>query len=52
MFCQILSFIQPARKLRALGLLLIDGAPTAHSGRGEDFLTGQPDFFKETAVIP
>ena len=23
-----------------------------HSGRGEDFLTGQPDFFTETAVTP
>ena len=24
----------------------------SHSGRGEDFLTGQPDFFTETAVTP
>ena len=23
-----------------------------HSGEGEDFLTGQPDFFRETAVTP
>merc|ERR1711873_329874 len=38
----------PARALRALGLLLADGTPTG--GRGEDFLTGQPDFFTETAV--
>ena len=36
--------------LRALGLLLADGTPTG--GRGEDFLTGQPDFFTETAVTP
>ena len=33
----------PARALRALGLLLADGAP--HSGEGEDFFTGQPFFF-------
>ena len=38
------------RALRALGLLLADGTPTG--GRGEDFLTGQPDFFTETAVTP
>ena len=43
-----LSF--PARALRALGLLLADGAP--HSGRGEDFLSRQPNFFTETAVTP
>ena len=36
--------------LRALGLLMADGAPTV--GKGEDFLTGQPDFFTETAVTP
>ena len=29
-----------------LGLLLADG------GEGEDFLTGQPDFFTKTAVTP
>ena len=34
--------------LRALGLLLADGAPTV--GGGKTFLTGQPDFFTETAV--
>ena len=34
--------------LGALGLLLADGTPTG--GRGEDFLSRQPDFFKETAV--
>ena len=44
----LLSFFQPARE--ALGLLLADGTPTG--GRGEDFLTGQPDFFTETAVTP
>ena len=40
----------PARALRALGLLLADGTPTG--GRGEDFLSCQPDFFTETAVTP
>ena len=40
----------PARALRALGLLLADGTPTG--GRGEDFLSRQPDFFTETAVTP
>ena len=46
------NVIQPARRaceLRALGLLLADGAPRAE---GEDFLTGQSDFFTETAVTP
>ena len=42
--------IYPARALRALGLLLADGTPTG--GRGEDFLSRQPDFFTETAVTP
>ena len=36
--------------LRALGLLLADGTPTG--GRGEDFLSRQPNFFTETAVTP
>ena len=40
----------PARALRALGLLLANGTPTG--GRGEDFLSRQPDFFTETAVTP
>ena len=26
------------------------GRRNSHSGRGEDFLAGQPDFFTETAV--
>ena len=39
---------QRACALRALGLLLADGTPTG--GRGEDFLSRQPDFFTETAV--
>ena len=44
--------LYPARALRALGLLLGDGAPTVHSVKGDDFLTGRPDFFTETAVTP
>ena len=39
-----------AYALRALGLLLADETPTG--GRGEDFLSRQPDFFTETAVTP
>ena len=42
------STFYPARALRALGLLLADRTPTG--GRGEDFLSRQPDFFTETAV--
>ena len=38
----------PARALRAFRLLLADGTPTG--GRGEDFLSRQPDFFTEIAV--
>ena len=34
--------------LSALGLSLADGTPTG--GKGEDFLSRQPDFFTETAV--
>ena len=33
-----------------LHLLLADGTPTG--GRGEDFLSRQPDFFTKTAVTP
>ena len=28
------------------------GRRNSQSGRGEDFLTGQPEFFTETAVTP
>ena len=30
----------------------VTGRQCPHSGKGEDFLTGQPDFFTETAVTP
>ena len=46
----LLPTAYPARAPRALGLLLADGAPIV--GGGEDFLTGKPDFFTETAVTP
>ena len=44
------AWARRACALRALGLLLADGTPTG--GRGEDFLSRQPDFFTETAVTP
>ena len=40
----------PAHALKALGLLLADGAPTV--GRGKTFLTGQLYSFTETVVTP
>ena len=40
----------PARALRALGLLLADGAPTV--GRGKPFWQVSRIFFMETAVTP
>ena len=51
-------------KIPALGLSMLLSSPrpesaraftgrrNSHSGRGEDFLTGQPNFFTETAVTP
>ena len=37
---------------RAESARAFTGRRNSHSGRGEDFLTGQPDFFTETAVTP
>ena len=37
----------PAESARA-----VTGRRCPHSGKGEDFLTGQPDFFTVTAVTP
>ena len=37
---------------RAESARAVTGRRCPHSGRGEDFLTGQPDFFTETAVTP
>ena len=38
--------------LRAESAKAVTGRRCPHSGKGEDFLTGQPDFFTETAVTP
>ena len=38
--------------LRAESARAVTGRRCPHSGEGEDFLTGQPDFFTETAVTP
>ena len=47
--------IQPARGpegLCAESARAVAGRRCPHSGRGEDFLSRQPDFFTETAVTP
>ena len=38
--------------LRAESARAVSGRRCPHSGKGEDFLTGQPDSFTETAVTP
>ena len=40
------------KDLRAESARAVTGRRCLHSGKGEDFLTGQPDFFTETAVTP
>ena len=37
---------------RAESARAFTGRRNSYSGRGEDFLTGQPNFFTETAVTP
>ena len=37
---------------RAESARAVTGRHCPHSGRGEDFLSRQPDFFTETAVTP
>ena len=37
---------------RAESARAVTGRRCPHSGKGEDFLTGPPDFFTETAVTP
>ena len=37
---------------RAESARAFTGRRNSHSGRGEDFLRGQPNFFTETAVTP
>ena len=41
-----------AKGLRAESARAFTGRRCPHSGKGEDFLTGQQDFFTETAVTP
>ena len=41
-----------AKGLRAESARAVTGRRCPQSGKGEDFLTGQPDFFTETAVTP
>ena len=36
--------------MRAESARAVTGRRCPHSGEGEDFLTGQPDFFTKTAV--
>ena len=43
-----LGFFQPARE--AESARAVTGRRCPHSGRGEDFLSRQPDLFTETAV--
>ena len=38
--------------MRAESARAFTGRRNSHSGRGEDFLTGQLNFFTETAVTP
>ena len=38
--------------LHAESARAVTGRRCPHSGKGGDFLTGQPDFFTETAVTP
>ena len=51
---EIHIIIKPAgpEGLRAESARAVTGRRCPHSGRGEDFLTGQQNFFTETAVTP
>ena len=51
-FWRILSLLSSPKGLRAESARAVTGRRCPHSGKGEDFLTGQPDFFTETAVTP
>ena len=44
--------VYQAHALRAESARAFTGRRNSHSGRGEDFLSRQPDFFTETAVTP
>ena len=47
-----LDLVQFLSGPRAESAGAVTGRRCPHSGEGEDFLTGQPDFFSETAVTP
>ena len=47
---QYLSRAEGPKSLRAESARAVTGRRCPHSGRGEDFLSRQPDFFTETAV--
>ena len=51
MWCGLVSRAGP-KGLRAESARAVTGRQCPHSGKGEDFLTGPPDFFTETAVTP
>ena len=44
--------MEAGRGLRAESARAVTGRQCPHSGRGEDFLMGQLNFFTETAVTP
>ena len=46
------SAIQGLSSPRAESARAVTGRRCPHGGRGEDFLSRQPDFFTETAVTP
>ena len=46
------SYPARVRSARARRARAVTGRRWPHSGEGEDFLRGQPDFFTETAVTP
>ena len=55
LFCKKLQIVDPEHFFsspRAESARAFTGRRCPHSGKGEDFLTGQPDFFTETAVTP
>ena len=55
MLYEMIYIVKPAREAkgtRAESARAFTGRRNSHSGRGEGFLTGQPDFFTETAVTP
>ena len=47
-----MNLLLPFFKLRAESARAFTGRRNSHSGRGEDFLSRQPNFFSETAVTP